>query len=384
MPTVLVYRSLVLPYSETFIKEQMLAYRRWRGILSGRRQMNQLPLDGLEVHSLGGKSEAITSRIVAKMRWTLGRPPGLSPLRRQDIRLVHAHFGPDGIEAAVIAKRFGVPLLVTLHGYDIYVRREWFEAGRGRKDLTRYPDQLLALAGSPSVHFIAVSDNIKAQAIRVGIAPEKLTTRYIGIDLTRFRPGPVPVAARPPRVLFVGRLVEKKGCEYLLRAMRQVQDHVPEASLSIIGDGVLRKELEALAHELQIRVCFHGSLPSDAVRRAFEEARVCCQPSVRATSGDAEGLPIVTLESQACGVPVITSACGGATEGIADGITGYAFEEKAVDALAAHLIELFRDDAKVTAMSQAALQFVRERFDIRKTTAELESTYDRISGASLA
>ena len=104
-------------------------------------------------------------------------------------------------------------------------------AGNAEAAMRRYPRQLLRLAARPDTHFIAVSEAVKRRAIAYGIAPDKITTpSSIGIDAAKFTPGPVPLLARPPRVVFVGRLVEKKGgCEYLLRAMRMARRRVPEA-----------------------------------------------------------------------------------------------------------------------------------------------------------
>lgn len=361
----------------------MLAYRRWRGVLAGRNLLHQLPLDGLDVHLIDTAASRLVSRVRARARLVLGRPLGLRELLEENVRLVHAHFGPDALEALSIAQGLGVPMAVTLHGYDINIHRDWWESGRGGAHERRYPRRLLALAGKPFIHFIAVSDSVRAEAIRVGIPAEKATTRYIGVDVAKFKPGPIPIAERGPRILFVGRLVEKKGCEYLLQAMRLVKAKIPHADLTIIGDGRLRKDLEAMSQALKIGARFLGALTSEAVRFEFDKARVLCLPSIRAGNGDAEGFGLVLLEAQACGVPVVTSARGGAQEGMIHGKTGYEFAEKSVDDMALRLIELLSDDARATQMAVAAPRFVAQRFDIAKTTTALELVYAEIAGVSL-
>jgi glycosyltransferase involved in cell wall biosynthesis len=382
-PTVLVYRSNLLPFSETFIKEQMLAYRSWRGILGGRSLVNQLSLDGLDVHLIDAAASRFALRVRTRARLVLRRPMGMRDLVGENVRLVHAHFGPDALEAVSIARGLGVPLAVTLHGYDINIRRDWWEAGYGGKHQRRYPRRLLSLAHKPFIHFIAVSECIREEAIRVGIPAEKVTTRYIGVDVGKFKPGPIPITERDRRILFVGRLVEKKGCEYLLRAMPWVRAAVPGAELVIVGDGRLRKNLEALSKEVKAGARFLGPLSIDAVKREFDGARVLCLPSIRANNGDAEGFGLVLLEAQACGVPVVTSARGGAREGMIHGKTGYEIEEKNVDELAHRLIELLTDDDRAKQMSYAAPRFVAAHFDIAKTTADLEAVYASAAGVSL-
>jgi glycosyltransferase involved in cell wall biosynthesis len=383
IPTVLVYRSSLLPYSETFIKEQILAYRSWRGILVGRSLLHQMPLDGLDVHVIDTPPSDLASRALAKVRLALGRPAGLQTLLRENVRLVHAHFGPDALEALPIARGLGVPMAVTLHGYDINIHRDWWEAGYGGAHKRHYPGRLLALAHRSFTYFIAVSNSVRAEAIRVGIPAEKVTTRYIGVDVAKFKPGSIPLTERGQRILFIGRLVEKKGCKYLLQAVRLVKSRIPQADLTIVGDGPQRKELEALSEELKVGARFLGALPSDAVKRELDEARVLCLPSIRAGNGDAEGFGLVLLEAQACGVPVVTSARGGAQEGIIHGETGYEFAEKDVDEMALRLIELLTDDAMATQMGRAAPRFVAQHFDISTTTTALETVYAEKTGVSL-
>ena len=101
-PTVLVYRSNLLPFSETFIKAQLLAYRNWRGILVGERLLHQLDLDGLDVRLF----EAVASqraRFLGKVKKILGLPRA-GVLRREKPDLLHAHFGPDAVMAAPLAE----------------------------------------------------------------------------------------------------------------------------------------------------------------------------------------------------------------------------------------------------------------------------------------
>ena len=270
-------------------------------------------------------------------------------------------------------------MLVTLHGYDININREWWEAGHGGPALRNYPSRLLELAHHPRVHFIAVSDAIQRRAISYGIPAEKILVQYIGIDLRRFTPGGRPIVERIRRVLFVGRLVEKKGCEYLIRAFSKVQALVPDAQLVIVGDGPLRRTLEDLAGKLGIHADFRGVLSNDEVLKELQLARVFCLPSVTAENGDAEGLPIVLLEAQASGVPVVTSARGG-TEGIRDGLTGFIFPERDLDALAAQLIKLLANDAMATSIGAAGAPFVAEKFNLLSCTAALETSYDQYAG----
>jgi len=374
-PTVLVYRSNILPQSETFIKEQMRACKRWRTVLVGRYLLNQLALDGLEVRLLD--DEARWASGFLKILHRLG--VGLGKLREERPLLLHAHFGPEAVFASALARALRLPMIVTLHGYDINIDRGWWESGHGGASMQNYPRHLLGLAARPDIHFLAVSDAIRARAVAYGIPAGKVTTNYIGVDPEKFMPGPVPLAERPMRILFVGRLVEKKGCEYLLRAMRIVKTRVPDAVLVVVGDGPLRTELEKMSRALGVCAQFRGALAPDRVRAELDAVRLLCLPSIRAANGDAEGFGLVLLEAQAAGVPVVSSALGGAREGILHGETGYAFEERDVEFLANSLTDLLVHLDKLTAMGQAARRFVSSRFDIRKCTETLENHYDHLA-----
>jgi glycosyltransferase involved in cell wall biosynthesis len=384
MPMVLVYRSRLLPHSETFIKEQMLAYRSWRGILAGKELAGELALDGLDICLLGDAHRGLARRSIAHVLWSIGRPSGLDRLRLERPQLLHAHFGVDAIEAAPLAKALRIPLAVTLHGYDINIDRRWWESGKGEPKMKHYPRRLLDLASEEFVHFIAVSDAIRQRAIAYGIRSEKVTTLPIGIDVKKFVPGTTPIVKRDRRILFVGRLVEKKGCGFLLRAIPLVKNRVPDVQLSIVGDGPLRAELDRLARDLGLSVHFHGALEPTAIKSELDRARVVCLPSTRAANGDAEGLPIVLLEAQAAGLPVVASRFGGIKEAVDDGKTGYCFVEKDVGDLASRLTQILTDDQRTVEMASEARNFVCRHFDLSVLTGRLENYYDDLMNSGHA
>jgi glycosyltransferase involved in cell wall biosynthesis len=175
----------------------------------------------------------------------------------------------------------------------------------------------------------------------------------------------------------LGRLIEKKGGKYLLHAMQTVKAWIPDAELTIIGDGPLGPALRRLSAERGIGARFLGVLKPADVKSELDNVRVLCLPSVRAANGDAESFGMVLLEAQACGVPVVTSARGGAQEGILEGVTGFSFPEGDVVELSQRLTEILSDDALAEATAAAGPRFVAAQFGIRDCTAALEQLYDR-------
>jgi glucosyltransferase len=375
--TVLVVRSDLLPYSETFVKEQVMAYSRWRPVLVGLRRIEGLAVDDLEVRMLPVAKSFPTRayrRLLAKLHVVPAAVRRL--LQSEPASLIHVHFGTDAVENWGWIESLRMPVVVTLHGYDINIDKQWWRAADQPRSLRRYPDMLLRMAANPRVHFVAVSEAIRARAIEWGLPAERIACRYIGVNLSLFQQTGLPVEKRAPRILFVGRLVEKKGGEYLIRAFAKVRAQLPTAELVMVGSGRLRGKLESLASELNVPVTFTGVLSSEQIRAQLHSARAFCSPSITADNGDAEGLPIVLLEAQACGVPAVTSARGGAHEGIVHGVTGYAFAEKDVDNLGEYLLRILKDDALAASMSAAAHRHVEAHFELGSCTAKLEDFYD--------
>ncbi|HJV94997.1 MAG TPA: glycosyltransferase [Albitalea sp.] len=379
---VLVFRSLALARSETFIKTQLLGLSAWHGVLVAERQVSDgLALDGITLRLL-------SPRVPRWMRQLRRRVPGwrdrawpadVDLLRREQAQLMHVHFGTDALEAAPLARALGIPLLVTLHGFDVNIDSAWWESGAGGRLMRDYPARLRALAAQPRVRFVAVSQAVRERAIAKGVPPERVDVSHIGVDPRKIVPGSQGITERPPRVLYVGRLVEKKGGDLLIRAFAQPPLAGSAAELVMIGDGPLRASFEQLAAELKVPVRFLGSVGHEQVVRELGQARVYCLPSITADNGDAEGLNTTVLEAQAAGVPVVTSARASDTEGMIDGVTGLAFAERDVAALGAHLHRILSDDALAAAMSAAGPRFIAERFDVRDCTAALEAIYDKIA-----
>ena len=257
MHKALIFKESLLAPSETFILAQMTALSEYVPIFTGlERTHPSLPLPD--------KPLLLSDRIplLSDLRAKLYRRTGIAPLFHRKAKtsrpdLVHAHFASGGRTALPLARALRVPLVVTLHGADVTVRGP-------------QPDRYKRLGEEASL-FICVSAFIRERAIEAGFPAQKLLVHYIGIDRELFSLSAEPEASQG--VLFVGRLVEKKGCEYLLRAVQLVQQSHPQCDLTIIGDGPLRPSLEALASELNLRCQFRGTQPARVVREALRKAK---------------------------------------------------------------------------------------------------------------
>jgi glycosyltransferase involved in cell wall biosynthesis len=381
-PAVIVFRSNLLGLSETFIQNQVLALKKWNPILVGQRKINNgLPLNDLNVHLLPDAHSQRLRRILHRcyQRISFPYPPHLQFIKDFNASLIHAHFGFEGTFIWPIAQKLNLPLVVTLHGYDINIRREWWESGLGGKLQSYYPRQLLSMANASNVYFIAVSEAIRRRAIEFGIPEKKICVCYIGVNTKQFKLSGLPLTQRKKRILFVGRMVEKKGPLILINAFAKVHSQIPDTQLVMVGDGPLKDQAMQRAQQLHLNVIFTGALPSHQVHAQLQQARVFCLPSVTASNGDAEGLPIAILEAQSCGVPVITSARGAVQEAVLNHKNGYCFTENDTNQLSANLLESLTNETQLLEFSRAGIKHTQMKFEINSCTHQLENIYSQLS-----
>jgi colanic acid/amylovoran biosynthesis glycosyltransferase len=365
-PVAAIFRSPLFNASETFVQTHALSLRRYRPLVVGLERKGHV-LPALEERLLVATH---AERLALKL---FGNGGSLARrLRPFGARLIHAHFGTDGLLALPLAEALGVPLATTLHGFEV---SRSFEAMffSGRLSWSRYAIGKRRLQRRGDL-FIAVSEAIRTKALAQGYPPERTIVHYNGIDLARFA---VPAGTREPGlVLHVGRLVEKKGTRLLLDALAEV----PAAQLVILGDGPLRPQLErhAAARGLGERVRFLGAQPPDEVARWMNRAALLAAPSVTARDGDSEGLPTVVIEAAAASLPSLVSNHSGLPEAVIDGRSGFVVPEGDAAALAARLAELVASPELQARMGTAARSVAEERFDAARQAAALEDHYDAL------
>lgn len=374
-PRLLIYRDQLLPYSETFIPAQTSSLSKYGAVYGGSHRLNQT-LDSQETIIF---DELSRFGRLWKGMYKIGGiipPKWLTAVQRYGPELVHAHFASDGGLVFPLCQRLRIPLVVTCHGYDATWPTPNWQTVRSRGDFFRallLHKRDLALAKAHRI--IAVSQFIRDQLLLRGANDEKVVVHYIGIDRQRFSPKDLQ---RQPTVLFVGRLVEKKGGTYLIEAMARVQRQLPSVDLVMIGDGPLRSQLQTLSQKLGVRVQFLGQQPPEQVRHWMNRAQVFCVPSIIAKSGDAEGFGMVFAEAQAMGLPVASFATGGIPEAVIHGETGLLAPEKDTDQLTEYLIRLLQNSELRHKFALAGQTHIATNFDLRKNTQHLETIYDDV------
>jgi colanic acid/amylovoran biosynthesis glycosyltransferase len=372
---VAIFRHNLFRISEPFICDQAQHLRRYRPLYVGRKRFGSPP-EGTTSLALEDLYKRYTLPRIGLQMLTGNTRPYLHLMARRHPSLIHAHFGIEGVSALGLARQLGIPLVTTFHGFDATLKTQimlgspaWFRYPLLRRKLAREGDL-----------FLCASAFIRQRLLETGFPEPRTHTHYIGVDCQSIRPR--EAAEEKPLILHVARLVEVKGTRYLLRAFATVARRHDQVRLLIIGDGPLRKRLQALAASLGVRdrVEFLGALPHVEVLSWMRKAALLVLPGIRTATGREEGLGMVLLEAAATGLPVIGSRVGGIPECILDGRTGFLVPERDASALAERMSELLENAGKRQQMGVAGRALVEGRFNIDRQTAALEDFYDSLLG----
>ena len=376
MCKVIVFAERMLPSTQTFIPIQVNALRRYKpqyvGLIPAERN---LELPGKPV--LLTPDRSLFSRVRRELyRWSGVAPSFHGRVKACGAQLLHAHFAEGGPPALFLSKVLGIPFLLHLRG-----GAELFPDAELSKQLFQLPylthrQEIWKRASL----FLCVSEYIRQKAILAGFPEEKVRVHYTGMSFETFNSSLSVEGKDSNLVLYVGRLVPYKGCDYLIRAMKLVREQKPNAHLVVIGGGEMRASFERLAAELQVPCQFLGEQKQDIVRHWYQKARVFCGPSLTLNDGMSEAFGNVFSEAQAMGVPVVSFRHGGIPETMLEGVTGLLAPERDVEMLAAHLFRFLDDEGFWMNARKTGMTWVREKFDVRSQTAKLEELYDQVIG----
>ena len=279
----------------------------------------------------------------------------LAPSNQFD--LIHCHFGPNGNLAALM-KRIGVfsgKVVTTFHGYDI----TQYLKGNGN----RVYDSLFQVGDL----FLPISNRWEAELVKLGCDPGKIIVHHMGVETELFSlPTKSKGDDRNVNILTVGRLVEKKGVEFGIRAFAKISRDYPQLRYLIAGDGPLAGDLEQLLIELDVGDCVSmlGWKTQEEISELMKTADIILAPSIVDKNGDQEGIPVVLMEALAMGIPVLSTLHSGIPELVEDGVSGLLVPEFDVVALAEGLRYLLEHPDTWREMGQAGRQKVESEFDV--------------------
>ena len=272
-------------------------------------------------------------------------------LHKYKITVIHAHWlVPQGFVAVLIKKIIfwrRINVLVTVHGGDAYgIKGSLYE--KIKKWICNSCDSVTAVS--------------EAVASSLGLS-KKVFVRSMGVSALDYF---VPLYDHSRKdLLFVGRLVDKKGCSVLLEAMQIVLKSDPDVKLHIIGDGPELEELKNLCSKLSIKtnVIFLGAMPQKEILRWYQTASVFIMPSIIADSGDQEGLGLVAAEAMSCKCPVIASDLMAVRDLVTNDLDGLLVNPNDKKDLANAIVKLLRNPEIGIRLGNNAREKIVSKFD---------------------
>ncbi|MCI3927149.1 glycosyltransferase [Paenibacillus sp. TRM 82003] len=288
--------------------------------------------------------------------------------KESEFDVIYCHFGTLGNLGAIVRDSGFMKgrVITTFHGNDISA----FLKKRGERAY-----EFLFENGDL---FLPISENWRKRLVSLGCDKKKITVHRMGIETEKFA-----FRIREPemdgivKLTTIARLVEKKGVEYGIRAVARALKTNPNIEYQIVGDGPLRKSLEVLIEELGVgeQVTLLGWLDQAEVVRILEDTHLFLAPSVTASDGDQEGIPVVLMEALSMGIPVISTEHSGIPELVEDGTSGHLVRERDVDALTDKITLLARNTKDWERLGRNGRRHVEEHYDVARLNERLESIF---------
>lgn len=288
-------------------------------------------------------------------------------LDRRRADLMHVYFGHTGVHLLAFIRNWPKPTVVSFHGMDTMLR----------EGDTRYNERLTQLLQSLPMVF-ARSESLADRLVELGAARERIRINRTGIPMDAF-----PFSLREPpadgawHFVQACRLIEKKGLDVTLQAFARFRAEMPNARLTVAGEGRLLENLRELAAQLGIEqaVRFAGFQGQVDLATLYRDAHVFVHPSQTTDGLDQEGVPNAMLEAMATGLPVLATRHGGIPEAVTDGHEGFLTPERDVEGVLASMRTITGDAGLLRQMSGAAGESARERWEQSRAIAQLEGYY---------
>lgn len=342
-------------FSETFVQEHIDRLPGNKNVLYG----GAFPVYDHEGKfliktKLGLLSYLIQKRIFKKKSISVRTNALVSYLKREKIDAVFAEYGMVGAMVTEACKQAGVPLITHFHGADVYHRATVKSYAGLYKKLFEY--------GSA---FISVSADMVTDLVNLGAPAAKITNASCGVDTEKF---PILNIKKTEKYfLSVGRFVEKKSPQSVVRAFKLVTDKVPGARLWMVGQGPLFDETRALITELGLdrQITLTGVLNTAQIKELLRQSRCFVQHSVTANNGDKEGTPVTILEAGSSGLAIVSTQHTGIKEAVLNGETGFLVAEHDITAMAEFMIKIAEDVELAASLGAKEAVHIRKNYDIR-------------------
>jgi len=361
--------------SETFIYNYISHLKAYQPICLAWKfdNLNQFPFPEENMYLLSSDRYSLKWLYNQASKRFSGINPALRTIfKDQNIGLIHAHFGPNGVYALNIKKYFNIPVVTSFYGYDLSNYSTIKKWKRGY--------EVLFMEGDI---FLVEGLCMKSKLAALGCPEEKIEIQRLGIPLDQ-----IDFIPRQPKkdkertiLIFSGRFVEKKGIIYALMAMRELIKTYSNLELHLIGDGPLRQEIKEFikTNNMDNYVKLSGFLSYSDYLKKMQNGDIFVHPSITASDGETEGgAPMVILEAQAMGMPVVSTLHADIPNIVVPGKSALLSEEGDYAALAKNIAYLLENQETWIEMGRAGRMFVDTYHNIEKEVEALEKKYDAV------
>lgn len=293
----------------------------------------------------------------------------LKLVKEEKIDIISAHWIiPNGFLAGLVSRLRGIPYTATIPGSDVYL---------GTKSaLFRLMIKFASLNAS---YVISDSRYYLKELDSLGIHPRREAIIRYGVNTNKFKPQKkdqqllkrLGIKKEDLIILAVGRLVEKKGFVYLINAMPQVLQEIPQAKAVIVGEGELGEELKKLVKKLKLdaKVIFAGTISYNDLSKYYNLADIFVMPSIKDETGNIDASPVAMMEAMSTGAAVVATNFSGSAD-LVSSKTGFLVKEKRPDEIAKSIIKLanikdrvsFEKDVRKVALENFSTKIIAKKY----------------------
>jgi colanic acid/amylovoran biosynthesis glycosyltransferase len=293
--------------------------------------------------------------------------------------LIHAHYGPNGVYAIPLARKFNIPLVTSFYGFDTSIlavsqrmrkiQFPWEQVywRNAYQDLWKY--------GS---FFTATCQKMKNDLIALGAPEEKINILHLGVDINKYKIESKK-ATKSPVLLIANRFVAKKGTEYAIEAFAKILKSYPDCKLRIIGDGPNKESILSQISNLGIvnSVSMLGLLSYENYMKEMKCADIFLSPSVKVAGDEEGGINTTVIEAMAVGTCVFATEESG-SELVFDKVTGYLVSQGNSEQLSEKIISYVKSPSMWNTIAINARKHIEKEFDSIKQTRKLENIYSQV------